>query len=63
MTKHTAYVVVKLTRVEADQLWLAANAGTVDDAIDNLGWSREEKAAYRRAESKLLAARYRPERG
>lgn len=34
-------------------LYLGADAGTMDDAIDCLGWEATQKAAFRRAISKL----------
>ena len=48
-------VIVALTAFEAEMLQLAASAGTVDDAIDHLGWSARDKSAFRRAYTKLRA--------
>lgn len=48
---------LRLTSMEAKMLSLGADAGTCDDAIDNLGWAAPEKAAFRRAMSKLKAYR------
>ena len=53
-------VTLTLTKMEAEALIVAANAGTVDDAIDSLGMSAQEKAAFRRAYSKLASATYAP---
>ena len=49
-------VTITLTQLEAGMLSLGAEAGTVDDAIDNLGWTTMEKAAFLRAVNKLDTA-------
>jgi len=37
-------------------LGLGADAGTADDSINHLGWTKREIAAFQRAESKLWAS-------
>lgn len=49
-------ITVRLSVVEAVALASAAENGTLDDAIDNIGWDARRKAAYRRAYDNLVRA-------
>lgn len=49
-------VVICLSEDETEAIISAAHIGTIDDAIDNIGWDRKKKAAYRRARRKMYSA-------
>lgn len=52
----TKKVTLELTLLEATALAHAASAGTVDETVYCLGFSPQERAAYRRAELTLARA-------